>query len=536
MSSSPLTLSDLPFLPPRAQNEGMKREAWTGAPFIFLAILACVVTPHSVLRTMDANGTVSSSFFWFSMLVLYVGGAISTYCLGFVLLGDPGVLARSAERCFPVPAAVEGRLRGLTAADSEAPAGPLPDMLMTDLRNVAEEGTGRTFCVRCFVWRNAPGMMPPPCCAPLVGQRKSKPHHCKVCKRCVEHFDHHCGVLGRCIAGSGWGGNVGYFYTLCGIGAAGTTVSLLSILAGAVQEAGKGKGFSWTITLLCGSLAFFGLCTSAVGWRLRRLSKFAYRVIRRRCCARWLGRFLDSGYQLIPALPGLPGLPGMGGHGHSHGGEPCHGHGGDGGGGGDEQGGGRGGAGEVRLDIGGSGGGGGGGGGGETKGVAGSGFLPSYEWQAVAEGESVPPGLEVRLPLQDPAGATTAAGAAGAGAGCAREARTARIPPTWQLKLWLPAPASVYVRVDVNRNMTVGEITREIISFVSTEYQEGQFKEQDCTALATSGPPQLVYVSSGAALDGTSTAEAAGLFQLLLEKDLEVRFTREETWEDWDGH
>ena len=47
------------------------------------------------------------------------------------------------------------------------------------------------------------------------------------------------------------------------------------------------------------------------------------------------------------------------------------------------------------------------------------GFVPSYEWQPLDEDTAgVPPGLEVELPLDG-------------------RPRAARIPPSWQLRLWL---------------------------------------------------------------------------------------------------
>ena len=107
--------------------------------------------------------------------------------------GDPGVVKRSEETCFPIPAEVADRLRrGLS---------------LEQMGNVTEDG--RPYCIRCLLWR--PGG--------LAG--RSTVHHCGTCQRCVVDFDHHCGVFGRCIAGDGFAGNMGYFKTILSMAAAG---------------------------------------------------------------------------------------------------------------------------------------------------------------------------------------------------------------------------------------------------------------------------------------------------------------------------
>ena len=91
--------------------------------------------------------------------------------------GGPG--RGSAATCFPVPDAMaEKRRRGEALAT---------------IGNITRDG--RTYCVRCLVWRPNDGGR--------SGGRagSSLTHHCQTCNRCVTEFDHHCGVFGRCIAG-----------------------------------------------------------------------------------------------------------------------------------------------------------------------------------------------------------------------------------------------------------------------------------------------------------------------------------------------
>ena len=140
-----------------------------------------------------------------------------------MMLGDAGVVRRTPETCLPVPPEVAERLRA---------GAPVPETL----RNINSDDGTRTYCVRCFVWR------------PAGLQGRGRPHHCRVCQRCVLHFDHHCGVYGRCIAGDGVrNGNLRYFFTIIVMGYAGFFTMLATCVAGLAfrwaatpDEAGSG--------------------------------------------------------------------------------------------------------------------------------------------------------------------------------------------------------------------------------------------------------------------------------------------------------
>lgn len=87
-------------------------------------------------------------------------------------------------------------------------------------------------------------------------------------------------------------------------------------------------------------------------------------------------------------------------------------------------------------------------------------FVPSYEWQQVYPWQSIPPGLEVQLPLD--------------GAGKKR----ARVPPAWRLQLYVPGGqrdeegggsgnsnnggGGFFVRTDLSAASTVLDLRQEI--------------------------------------------------------------------------
>ena len=116
-----------------------------------------------------------------SLITIFCGltNAIALVCLLAIMWADPGTVRRSEATCFPVPDAVAEKLR---RGESLATIG-----------NITRDG--RTYCVRCLVWRPNDGGR--------SGGRagSSLTHHCQTCNRCVTEFDHHCGVFGRCIAG-----------------------------------------------------------------------------------------------------------------------------------------------------------------------------------------------------------------------------------------------------------------------------------------------------------------------------------------------
>ena len=82
----------------------------------------------------------------------------------------PTNVINTPETCLPVPPEVAERLRA---------GAPVPETL----RNINSDDGTRTYCVRCFVWR------------PAGLQGRGRPHHCRVCQRCVLHFDHHLSLI-----------------------------------------------------------------------------------------------------------------------------------------------------------------------------------------------------------------------------------------------------------------------------------------------------------------------------------------------------
>ncbi|CAJ1447174.1 unnamed protein product [Effrenium voratum] len=155
--------------------------------------------------------------------------AIAVVCLLYLLFGDPGVIKRSPETCFPLPQEVATRLRRGEALEG--------------VENIQEGDS--TFCVRCLVWRPtkqrswlaeaAGGKMPPWLRRCLPCLRDGRCHHCRTCGRCVRFFDHHCGVFGRCIAGTLVSGNMPFFCTIIFMAFAGFSTMAISLVAALVE-------------------------------------------------------------------------------------------------------------------------------------------------------------------------------------------------------------------------------------------------------------------------------------------------------------
>lgn len=230
-------LRGLPLLP--EPNRPVRRgESAIGCTIVLSTTSASIGISHiAVYLVPEFPADVREVLF----VLLYLAATVAIICLIGLLFGDPGVIRRSLHSTFPLPQEISERL---------AAGSPL-----TGLDNI-RDGT-RTFCVRCLVWRDeAPPSIPSCSTARLVSCKKSRPHHCSTCQRCVAAFDHHCGVFGRCIAGRGLGGNMGFF---CGIIAAGWLGVPVAIAIVAVAASFHFTGAAGIVAPIA-VLAFVWLC------------------------------------------------------------------------------------------------------------------------------------------------------------------------------------------------------------------------------------------------------------------------------------
>ena len=161
------------------------------------------------------------------MVLIYSMAAIALLCLFGLLCGDPGVIRRSEDRCFPIPDEVLRRLKdGVPTHEG--------------LSNIVDGD--RSFCVRCLLWRNRPDGYPA-LVGPVQQCARAQPHHCRICNRCVENFDHHCGVFGRCIAGRGMRGNMKFFVLIIAMGYGGMLMTIITVAAGLIIRATRQEGW-----------------------------------------------------------------------------------------------------------------------------------------------------------------------------------------------------------------------------------------------------------------------------------------------------
>ena len=116
-------------------------------------------------------------------------------------------------------------------------------------------------------------------------------------------------------------------------------------------------------------------------------------------------------------------------------------------------------------------------------------LAPTYEWQDVAPGQSVPAGLEIRLSLGE-------------------EQRLARIPATWRLQTSLYAGQHFrgFLRTDVRRDTSVADLERQAAEQAAklTHKAPDDAARQRLCATLTVGSERLA---------ASETVEGAALFQ-----------------------
>ena len=138
-----------------------------------IVVVLVLITHIGSLR----SGSLEGGVWWFFFLAIYSEAAIAMFCLFVILYGDPGVIRRSPETCFPLPELVKERLDRGEALDG--------------LDNLSHEQLG-SYCVRYCVWRPPSaklknrGAMPDDCDMSVC---ENGSHHCRTCGRCVVDFD-----------------------------------------------------------------------------------------------------------------------------------------------------------------------------------------------------------------------------------------------------------------------------------------------------------------------------------------------------------
>lgn len=226
-SAYQVRLDELPPLPP-PDRKRQRAEQSGGMALVLSIVAANVVVMHGFALPV---GHISDFWWWTFFGLNLTEVLVALACFAGVLIGDAGVIRRSAASCFPLPEPVATRLRAGQPLDGQ-------------LQNIEDDEHG-TYCVRCLVWR------PPPVMSggfPFSVRRQKQAHHCSVCNRCVGEFDHHCGVLGRCIAGSGCRGNMVYFIGLICVGWLGGMTTFAASAMGETRPALPGQPASRAAT------------------------------------------------------------------------------------------------------------------------------------------------------------------------------------------------------------------------------------------------------------------------------------------------
>ena len=236
------TLPPLP-VPLRKQAD----ECRFGAGLVVFIVASCVGLTFGLgfLHNPYSGARGLSQLALAVVVSLITGEAlVAMAALSVVLFGDPGVVKRSKATCFPMPAQVRAWI------EAGAPPGGVT-------KNVVDD-TGRSYCVRCLVWRDphdgggsgggrrgggsGRGVRvsgrPTSCCQrittvlcavpciSLFTTKNYRPfHHCSTCQRCVRGHDHHCFFYGRCITAT----NMNAFIIVGAMGMLGGVTSMTAV-------------------------------------------------------------------------------------------------------------------------------------------------------------------------------------------------------------------------------------------------------------------------------------------------------------------
>lgn len=184
-------LVDLPPLPRRGR-------AYYFEPIYGVMLVAglCVSLIQAVCGIASLEALADSWPVAIARELTWCFAVVAAACTAFIVLGHAGEIRRSQATCYPIPDKVREMLLASQSPES--------------LGQNVEHSSGRSYCVRCLVWR-------PP------GQAA---HHCRVCNRCVHGFDHHCSTFGRCIVRS----NMPCFALLFAMLAAGFLIMIFAFI------------------------------------------------------------------------------------------------------------------------------------------------------------------------------------------------------------------------------------------------------------------------------------------------------------------
>lgn len=196
-------LEKLPDLP--ARHPEYSEEPWAGICTILILSVFLVWATMNITKagSIPSASFGGVSFGRFLVFAIWSEAFVAAACCAFILCAGAGVIHRSPNTCYPIPEEVLQHLQGNDEACPKS--------------NISE--SGRTYCIRCFVWRPA-------------GYHS---HHCSTCQRCVTNFDHHCGVFGRCIVG----GNMPCFVGMIAMMFAGWATAGLAFLSCAGDVDGR---------------------------------------------------------------------------------------------------------------------------------------------------------------------------------------------------------------------------------------------------------------------------------------------------------